>query len=58
MGDVRVISTADAVCGSYAFQQNFRLFVSQRCALCREFLVSLESPDGHSLRVAVIPLSH
>jgi hypothetical protein len=26
MGDVHVISVADAVCGSHAFQHNFQLF--------------------------------
>jgi hypothetical protein len=58
MGDVRVISTADALCGSHAFQHNFQLFAARRCALCRKFQVSLESPDRHSLPVAVIPPSH
>jgi hypothetical protein len=31
MGDAPVISTADALCGSCAFQHNFQLFVAQRC---------------------------
>jgi hypothetical protein len=57
-GDVRVISTADAPCGSHAFQHNFQLFIAQRCALCRKCLVSLVSPYRHSLLVAVIPLNH
>jgi hypothetical protein len=30
----------------------------QRCEICRKFLVSLESPDRHSLLAAVIPVSH
>jgi hypothetical protein len=54
MGDVHVISTAHALCGSHAFQHNFQLFVARRCALCRWFLVSLESHDRHSLLVALI----
>jgi hypothetical protein len=53
---VREISTADALCGSHTFQHNFELFIAQRCALCLKLLVSLESPDRHSLLVAVIPL--
>jgi hypothetical protein len=57
MGDVLVISTADALCGFLAFQHNFQLSVAQRSALCRKLLVSLESPDRHSLLVAVILLS-
>jgi hypothetical protein len=51
--DVCVISTADALCSSHAFKHNFQLFVTQRWALWWTFLVSLESPDRHSL-----PLSH
>jgi hypothetical protein len=35
MGDVCVISTADAVCGSHAFQHNFQLFIAQRCTLLK-----------------------
>jgi hypothetical protein len=58
MGDVRVISTADALCGSHAFQHNFQLFITQRCALYWKFLVWLKSPDRHSLLIALIPLSH
>jgi hypothetical protein len=58
MGDFRVISTADALCGSHAFQHNFQLFVAQKYALCRKFLVALEFPDRNSVLVAVIPLSH
>jgi hypothetical protein len=58
MGDVWVVSTADSLCGSHAFQHNFQLFVTQRYALCRKSLVPLESPDRLSLLVAVIPLSH
>jgi hypothetical protein len=49
-GYVRVISTADALCGSHAFQHNFQLFAAQKFALCRKFLVSLESPDTFSTR--------
>jgi hypothetical protein len=55
MGDVRVISTADALCGFYAFQHDFQPFVTQRCKLCWKFLVSLEPPNRYSLLVAVIP---
>jgi hypothetical protein len=33
MGDVRVISIAEGLCGYHAFQHNFQVFVSQRCAL-------------------------
>jgi hypothetical protein len=58
MGDVLLISTADAVWGSHAFQHNFKLFAKQRWALCRKILLSIESPDAHSLLVAIIPLSH
>jgi hypothetical protein len=29
MGDVRVISKADAVCGSHEFQHNFQLFITE-----------------------------
>lgn len=59
-GDVRVISSADVLCGSLALQQNFQLFVAQRRTLCREFSISLELPDGHSLLLAVtpVPLNH
>jgi hypothetical protein len=55
-GGVLVISTAHALCDSYAFQHNFQLFVAQKCALSRKFLVSLEFPDRHSVLVALIPL--
>jgi hypothetical protein len=58
MGDDLVISTADAPCGCHAFQHNFQVFIAQRCALYRKFLVSLESPDRHSLLVAVKLQSH
>jgi hypothetical protein len=57
MGDVHVISTADALCGSHAVQHNFQLF-AQRGPIWRKFLGLLESPHRHSLLVAVIPLSH
>jgi hypothetical protein len=57
IGDVRVISTADSLCDSPAFRRNFQLFVVHRCALCSKFLVLLESPNSHSPRVALIPLS-
>ena len=36
---------------------NLRLFVAQSYVLVRKFLVSLESPDKHSLLVSAIPLS-
>jgi hypothetical protein len=29
MGDIAVIPTADAVCGSHAFQQNFQFFAAE-----------------------------
>jgi hypothetical protein len=58
MGDVRVISIADAVCGAHAFQRKFQLFGAQKGALCRNFQVSIESPHRYSLLVALIPLSH
>jgi hypothetical protein len=51
MGDVRVISTADALCVSPAVQ-----LCAQKCVLWLKFLASLESPDGRSLLVAVVPL--
>jgi hypothetical protein len=47
MCDVRVISTADALSGSYAYHHNFQLVGARKCALCRKFLVSLQSPDRH-----------
>jgi hypothetical protein len=53
-----VISAADALCASQAFQHNFKLFVTQRCALCQKYLVSLKSPYRHSLLAAVMPPSH
>jgi hypothetical protein len=49
MGDVHVISTADVLCGSHAFQHNFQPFVLKRGAHCRKFLVSLESPARYSV---------
>jgi hypothetical protein len=58
MGDIFATSTAAALCGSHAFQHIFQLFAAQKCALCRKFMVSLESSDRHSLLVAAIPLSH
>jgi hypothetical protein len=58
MCDIRVISTANAPCGSHTFQHNFQLFVAQKCVLHRKFLVSLESPGRHSLLIAVMPLSY
>jgi hypothetical protein len=58
MGDVRLIPTADALCGSRAFQHNFQPFVAQRWPLCRKSPVSRESPERNSLPVAVIPQSH
>jgi hypothetical protein len=56
MGNVHVISTADALCGSHAFQHNFQLFVAQRCEFCWQFLASLESLDRNCPLVAAIPL--
>jgi hypothetical protein len=38
-GDVEVISTAVALCGSHSFQRSFQVFAAQRCVLCRRFLV-------------------
>jgi hypothetical protein len=58
MGDVHVIYAAYFLCGSHEFQTNFQLSVTEGCVLCRKFLVSLKSPDMHSLLVAVILLSH
>jgi hypothetical protein len=58
MGNAHVASKADALCGSHAFQHNFQPFVAQRWVLCQKFLVSLESPDRHSLLAAVVPPSH
>jgi hypothetical protein len=55
MSDVHVNSTAHALCGSHAFRHNFQLLVAERCALCRKFLVSLESHDRHSLLVDTMP---
>lgn len=53
-----MISTIDALYGSYAFQHNFLPFITQRCTFCQKFLVSPKSPDRYSLLVAVIPLNH
>jgi hypothetical protein len=60
MGDVRVISTAHALCGSHAFRHNSQFFITQRYAFSGKSPVSLVSADGHStsILVAVIPLSH
>jgi hypothetical protein len=58
MSEVHVISTADALCGSHAFQHNFQLFVAQKCVLLKKFLVSLKSPGKHSVFIAVLPLSY
>jgi hypothetical protein len=58
MGDIHAICTADAVCGSHAFEHNFQLFVAQRCTLCQKFQVSHGSPNRYSILIAVIPLSH
>jgi hypothetical protein len=46
--------TADALCGSHAFQHKFQVFVAQRFAPCHKILVSIESPDGPSLFVEAI----
>jgi hypothetical protein len=46
--DVRVTSTADVPCGSYACQHNFQLFVVKKCVLFQTFLVLLASPDNSS----------
>jgi hypothetical protein len=37
---------------------NFNFFSHKKCVLFQKFLVLLESPDRHSLLVAVTPLSH
>jgi hypothetical protein len=57
MGDGRVICIADAARGPYASQHNFLLFVVQRCALCRKFIVLLLSPVRHSVLVPLILLN-
>ena len=57
MADARLVSIVDAPCGSHSCQHSFRQPISQKCVLFQKFLVSLESFDTHSLRVAVIPLS-
>ena len=45
-------------CMWYALcKRNFQLFVAKKCLLFQKLLASLESPDKHSLLVAVIPLS-
>jgi hypothetical protein len=54
MGDVHVISTADDVCGSHAFQHNFQLLIAQKCALHQKFLISPKSSDRHSLLIVII----
>jgi hypothetical protein len=41
MGDVRVIPTADAPPGSLAFQHNDQLFVKERGAVFRIFVVKV-----------------
>jgi hypothetical protein len=51
MVHVRVISTADALCGSRAFLHNFQLFVVQRCKICRKFMLSLEFSERQFQRV-------
>jgi hypothetical protein len=58
MGNVRMISTADAQCGSHELRHSFQLFVTKRRTLSRKFVLSFKSPDRLSLLVAVMPLSH
>jgi len=58
MADDRVISTLDALCGYRVCQNTFQHFVSQKCVLFQQLLVSLIPADKHSLLVAVIPTSH
>jgi hypothetical protein len=41
----------------YVVPTHFNSFVAQRCALYQKFLVSLESPERHSLLVPAITLS-
>jgi hypothetical protein len=50
MGDIRVFCS-HALRGSHALQHNFQLCITQEVR-------SLESPDKHSLFVAVMPLRH
>jgi hypothetical protein len=53
MGDVCMISIEGALYGSYAFfNTTVSSSVHRGAALCRQFLVSLESSDKHSLLVA------
>jgi hypothetical protein len=58
MGDVRLISTADVLCGSHAFQHNFQHFVAQMCSLCLKSPVSLNFRERLSLLIAVIHLNY
>jgi len=58
MADDRVISTLDTLCGYHVCQHTFQHFVSQKCVLFQQLLVSLISPDNHSLLVAIVPPSH
>jgi hypothetical protein len=53
MSNVCVISIA-----SHAFKHVFQPFVAQMGAFCWKFLVPLESPNRHSLLIAIISLSH
>lgn len=55
---VHVISASVDLCCSHAFKHNFQIFVAWRRVLCWKFLVLLESPNRHSLLVAVIPMRY
>jgi hypothetical protein len=57
MGDFRVKSAEDALCGSHEFQHNFRLIFVQRCIFCWKLLVLLKSPERYFPLVAPILLS-
>jgi hypothetical protein len=52
MGNYCVNPQADALSDSHKFRYSYLPFVLQRCALCREFLVLLESLDRLFLFVA------
>jgi hypothetical protein len=58
IGEICSIPTADAQRGVHALRHNSQLFVAQTCTLCQKFLISFQSPDRHSLLVAVLPRSH
>jgi len=57
VGEVSFTSEANLVSGSHAFQQNFHLCGSQKDVLFPKLMVSLNSPEQHSLLLDLMPLN-